>query len=397
MSEHAELSASGAERWMNCPGSVRMSRGLPNVESEYARLGTRSHEYAAGLLLTPKAARLWDHGLPDDYVDAVHIYVDEVSAIMARYPDARLRVEQSFSLDAFNPPAPMFGTADAVVVSVRAGRLVVVDLKTGAGVVKEAEENPQLYYYALGALLAVEHSGYVGKIHDIEVVVVQPRAPHPSGTIRRHVLGYLELVEFAADVLGAAQATMVADAPLKPGPWCQFCPAGGACPARYKAAQAVAQVEFADLPRITPPDPATLPIETLVHVFNNSDVLESWLRAVREYLQGAVERGATGLGLKLVAKRANRKWIDEAAVEDFIRQNEVDADDAFDVKLKSPAQLEKVLKHYKLPLPEELYHKQSSGVTLVSETDPRPGVQIDPAHEFAALPPARSDNENAAP
>src|SRR5690606_26092408 len=43
---HAELGASSAHRWMKCAGSIALSRGIPNVDSEYAREGTAAHELA---------------------------------------------------------------------------------------------------------------------------------------------------------------------------------------------------------------------------------------------------------------------------------------------------------------------------------------------------------------
>ncbi len=41
---HAEFSASGSKRWLSCPGSILLSRGLPDQEeSKYAMEGTTAH------------------------------------------------------------------------------------------------------------------------------------------------------------------------------------------------------------------------------------------------------------------------------------------------------------------------------------------------------------------
>jgi len=44
MAVHSEFGASSAYRWMACPGSVSMSRGVPNTSSVYAEEGTAAHE-----------------------------------------------------------------------------------------------------------------------------------------------------------------------------------------------------------------------------------------------------------------------------------------------------------------------------------------------------------------
>ena len=48
---HSPLGGSGAYRWMPCPGSVRVSQGVEDPESEYAALGTAAHALAAHCLL----------------------------------------------------------------------------------------------------------------------------------------------------------------------------------------------------------------------------------------------------------------------------------------------------------------------------------------------------------
>ena len=53
---HASLGASSASRWMACPGSVRLSEGMPNISSDYAREGTAAHELAEMCLRQGKPA-----------------------------------------------------------------------------------------------------------------------------------------------------------------------------------------------------------------------------------------------------------------------------------------------------------------------------------------------------
>lgn len=47
---HARLSPSSAERWMTCPGSVKLAEGIEDKGSSYAAEGTAAHELAEHIL-----------------------------------------------------------------------------------------------------------------------------------------------------------------------------------------------------------------------------------------------------------------------------------------------------------------------------------------------------------
>lgn len=44
--KHALLSASSAHRWLNCPGSVSLTKDMPDTVSEYAEEGRLAHALA---------------------------------------------------------------------------------------------------------------------------------------------------------------------------------------------------------------------------------------------------------------------------------------------------------------------------------------------------------------
>jgi hypothetical protein len=52
----------------------------------------------------------------------------------------------------------------------------------------------------------------------------------------------------------------------------------------------------------------------------------------------------------------------------------IEAREIYSTEIRSPAQMEKVLKKRKLALPDELVVSVSSGDTLAPESDPRPAV-----------------------
>ena len=82
--EHSEIGASGAKRWMNCPGSVRLCRTIPNESSAAAEEGTAAHELAETCLKSGQdAVEFIDrtvHGftVDEDMAEAVQVYLDYI-------------------------------------------------------------------------------------------------------------------------------------------------------------------------------------------------------------------------------------------------------------------------------------------------------------------------------
>lgn len=248
--EHSEHGASSTDRWWNCPASVALSRTLPNEESEYAKEGTRAHALAALCLDWHQDATEYvgRHVLGVE-VDAemaehVQVYLDQCRTVIKwTAKPTNYAIERRFDLSKFGPPAPMYGTADFVAWS--AGTLYVIDLKYGQGVQVQAAGNPQLKYYALGAMLSLPDGV---SVTNVKAMIVQPRAPG-GPAIRSTDLDPLDLVEWSAELLQRAAATLEPDAPFVPGEWCtkSFCRARYDCKARRDAVVKVAGAEFVEV------------------------------------------------------------------------------------------------------------------------------------------------------
>jgi len=43
MAAHAKLAPSAAHRWLNCPGSIRLTADIPETTSKYAEEGIAAH------------------------------------------------------------------------------------------------------------------------------------------------------------------------------------------------------------------------------------------------------------------------------------------------------------------------------------------------------------------
>lgn len=347
--------------------------------TSYAQEGTAAHalaELALRRAVSPHTyigTTLEGVEVTEDMADFVQVYVDFCRERIEA--GAAYWIEHRFNLAALNPPGPMFGTADFVANTHET--LDVVDLKYGMGVAVEVDGNKQLRYYALGACLSLGL-----RPEYVRITVVQPRKEHGDGVIRSETLAYDELIAYAAELMEAARATQQPDAPLNPGAHCRFCPASGVCPAQLARAQAVARTEFATVEAM-PPAPSTIPEELFVDMLGKLHILEDWMKAMRAHAMGRLERGEHVPGYKLVATRPTRYWIDATETTEWLKAKGYAPDEYEERKLKSPAQIEKLVG--KKSMPTDLVEKRSSGRTMVPEGDKRPALTITAGEEFPLL------------
>jgi hypothetical protein len=361
---HSLLGASTSDRWGNCPGSVNLSKGLQSKSSVYAEEGTKAHLVASTFL--EKGG--WMIDIDEEMIEAVRVYTDLIQKERARLSE--LFIEQRLDLSSIHPK--MFGTADAVIYYPEEKLLRVYDYKHGSGVPVEVKENSQLQYYGLGALLQLNKPCI-----EVELVVVQPRCYHPDGPIRRWKIPAFEMLDFAANLKELAYKTEEPNAPLVPGDHCRWCPAAGICPKLHEKAVESAKTEFSP----------TIPYEPsrLAQVLNWLDVFEGWAKSVRDFAYNEAEKGRVPPGWKLVQKRAMRKWKPEVEVADLCKALNIHEGAAIETKMKSPAQVEKILKKPEKEILETFCVKESSGYALVSESDTREAVKLDAKSQFTQI------------
>ena len=389
-SEHAELSASSAERWLTCPGSVALSRGLPNVSSSFAAQGTAAHyvaaeeqrEFLAGRPGTGgrwrgKTALVEGHEilLDDDLLEAVQEFLDYILA--NEEPGDVALIEQSFT-PAMKKLHPKFGgSTDRVMWREIARLLRVYDYKHGAGVPVDVDDNKQLKYYAVGALL----SNPQWNAEDVELVIAQPRCDHEQGRIRSFKFKAIELLEYIADLIEGAKRTEEFGADLVPSKKaCKFCPAAQAnkCPALEQETQALAMADF------TAVGVEKYSKDQIAEFLRMAPLVEARISAVREFAYNRACAGEEFPGWKIVAKRATRHWRDEAAATAEFGKI---AGAMKEPELRSPAQIEKLVGKKKFTaLAEAHVEKISSGFTLASAEDPRPPAQVAQLSDFSVVP-----------
>jgi len=377
-SSHSKLPASSCERWWNCPGSVKLTKQFPFEPNKYAAEGTIAHGLASQALIGG-----WDYEklldqegqerqadgfkfiVTEEMLNHVWTYVETVRDARALHPAARMIVEEKVCLS-FD--AELFGTCDAAVI-IPFQKLFIFDFKYGAGKGVSPYQNKQLMYYALGYYAKTD-------ITEVELVIVQPRY-RDGDTGEGYCFPAEELREFGKELQKRARKALKPNAPLNPGDWCShsFCPARAVCPALKEFSKELVATDFD-----RPPAAKTLSVRDIKRVLDNAKILVDWVKAVEEYAKDQVLSGVNIPGWKCIEGFGNRKWKDETAVEaDFF--DSLGEKIYAPRKLKTPAQLEKVLGKKRKSEIEEYVHKPMTGYKLVPQDKPGEPVKMLSAQE----------------
>ena len=157
MGRHALLSASSSKRWLSCTPSARLEEQFQEESggSVYAEEGTAAHALAEHKLkkaLKRRSKRPVSDYHCDEMEECTDGYVayamEQVELARQECSDPVVLIEQRLDYSAYVPEG--FGTGDLLIVADKV--LTVIDLKYGKGVAVDAEWNPQMMLYGLGAL-----------------------------------------------------------------------------------------------------------------------------------------------------------------------------------------------------------------------------------------------------
>ena len=397
---HSKLSASAADRWMACPGSVALSAGLPDNTSEYAAWGSVAHRIADECLTKSKdpatfvGLRYNQDGyaitVDDDMAECVQTYLGNLREMTAGADlfESETRTNYSTWLNVDQDLA--WGTADATALI--GTELQVHDLKTGRGVEVDAVENRQMMLYAGGKLLEMEALGI--EVETVRLVIHQPRVRKAPSEWR---LTRDELVDWLmGDARQAAQRVLQAAQPLDEfmaaGDHCRWCRAKATCPAlRAEVAGTVGEreditdaFEPVAVAHLGNPDPSRALAACLAKV----DMIEDWCSAVRAESLRRLSAGEPVPGYKLVqGKRGARAWANPTEAEKVLREQfRLPVEKAYDLKLISPTTAEKLAKagdigprQWAKVIPLIVQRDGAPSVAPVS--DNRPAITVQPVAE----------------
>ena len=310
-SKHAILSASSAARWIACPPSARLNAVKPDAPSEYAIQGTEAHrlcEYKLRKALGEKVRdptknlSFYDSEMEECAEAYCQFVMEAVVQSRATSKDTLVLVEQRVDFSDFVPDG--FGTADTLIIS---GKTVcIVDYKHGKGIEVSAERNPQMMCYALGCIQMFDG---LYDIDTVRMVIFQPRL----GNISESTISKAYLLAWTHDTLvPAAKLAYAGEGEFCAGTHCQFCKVRATCRKRAEYNLALAKYDFEM--------PPTLEDSEVEAVLAKADTLAAWVNDIKEYaLQQAIQ-GKKWMGWKLVEGRSNRKYTDEAAVADTVKE-----------------------------------------------------------------------------
>lgn len=223
-------------------------------------------------------------------------------------------------------------------------------------------------------------------ITTVRLGIYQPKA----GGMREHVIALADLETFAEYARGKEQTAMGASQmkdKLEADEWariylnpkpnedeCAFCKAMAVCPNAQAVVDEAVGISAPDLgvfgdPPGVPTDPKSIAAKLLAAPF-----VEDWCAAVRAEAERQMLAGGSvpGFGLEL-GRQGARKWVDPKAAEEVLRkQMRLTVEEAYNLKIKSPTQVEKLTEGTTPVVGPRQWKKLQE---LVDRSPPRPSVK----------------------
>jgi len=402
---HSPRSPSGAKRWLNCTASVAFTEQYPS-------------EIGPGRQVTVEA----------EDAEAVQVCLDyvaqRVGELKQEYHEVIVIPERRVSLEPVLGHKDCDGTSDITILCIDEVRTLLfvehVDYKHGTGVFV-AEDDPQNDLYWLGTLCEEGADKFVNRLLGTRLTIVQPRYPSAPAVRWRDIEDPQALfTDVQAKISNAEKQILTGQGEYHAGEWCRWCPVGGdggkdgrpVCAAYTRQALAAAGFGDADEPlptngngtlaqdliQASARDPAVLSPAQLVGILDAREAIRGMLEAAEEFalqeLMSDSPPPELATRYKPVSGRTQRKWMasDEEAVFAALKKIKIhDAEkdkerglgkkDLYTEKLKSPAQVEKVLKagglardDTRFRVFEELVDKPKGKPTLAPIEDPREAI-----------------------
>lgn len=369
-----QLSANGAEKWLNCSGSAILEAQMKKegvydkqeVDAKFLgkakiRLDLKEftevkyHKAIKELDITEEMERLGN-----GYKDFV---MEKFCIAKFKCLNAVMLLRQKLDFIEFGFES--FEATDAVIIS--EDTMEIIDFDYGKEVMVEAKNNPKLKLYAIGILNGLDCKN---RVKNVTLTVYQPRMNNKSS----YQMKAQSLVKWSkTKVLPKVKKAASGAEEFCVGKHCD----NGHCQGR-PICRAYANKKF-EVVKYGFKQPSALSVEEIAHIMGQAQSLTKWLALVMDFaLEQAVGYGVVYPGYKVVEGRSNRGW---AAEESVIAQKLIGKgyhdDDIWPRKLKGITALEQFLsKKTFSDILGDLVVKPIGKPTLVPIEDKRLGLEF---------------------
>lgn len=386
--EHSDLGPSSSDRWLNCPGSVKASKGISKPDTIYSAEGTAAHLLSEEARKANRPVIDWldwqikvgsfTFTVDEAMADAVQEFVDQCEEM----PGAAV-FESRVQYERWIPGG--FGTNDDTRLAEPIA--TITDLKFGRGHQVFAKDNSQLKLYALGIL---EDYGYLYDIKSFRLFISQPRLNHRD----EWEISSADLLAWADERLPRAVKEIEEGTKFAAGAWCAFCPIRKTCAVRANSVVSLMlqEGEFEDLDNL---EVHALRAQNRLQFITNEQIAKilpalgdftKWIADVKARAISAIIAKEDVGGYKLVSGRSTRRVLDEKTWTEKLTT--LDVNPWKPAKAISVAEAEKELgkkefaQRFKLG---EDFTKPPGKPSLAPADDKRPAMDTTSVNEFSDL------------
>lgn len=365
---HSKLAPSGAERWVNCPGSLIFNE-LPGKETVYSKEGTLAHEAAEKALYN---APLNNNTYSDDMIAGAQVYKQSIDDFWTNN-NIKLNVWETEKAVELQPITTEKGCGRIDYIGTGEKCILIADYKFGMEKV-EVTDNLQLWLYMAAYVTGQQKEHISFKDYTFCIMIVQPRINY----VETQIKNYRELAEIARFLNIAAKRALIEEklpveyrtfSPCKK--CCQYCKGSGQC-----AAEASQNLSYAGIAEKF--NNSTLENADLSRIYKHLPDIKKYIENVENVVKDKMTIGEVIPGFKMVQGRhLPKRWVNEESAIEFLKGQNLEEKQIFTYKIITPTAAEKLCNKADFKSFAALNVSSPFGnPVIVSESDKREAIKI---------------------